>query len=101
MSDNRASPVCGGAAADDAYMGYASRDEILGVLNELLEAERAGTRVARHSRKDALGPTMRARVDTVRNEEALVHHAYKADCPARRSSLSRLRRHLRQGLGDL
>lgn len=27
-------------------MGYASRDEILGALNELLEAERAGARVA-------------------------------------------------------
>lgn len=46
-----ASPVCYGAEADDAYMGYAGRDEILAALNELLEAERAGARVALESGK--------------------------------------------------
>ena len=41
MSDDRTSPVCYGAEADDVYMGYAPRDEIVAALNELLEAERA------------------------------------------------------------
>lgn len=45
MSDERASRVCYAAEADDAYMGFAGRDELLAALNELLEAERAGARV--------------------------------------------------------
>ena len=40
------SPVCCAAKADDAYMGYAPRDELIAALNTLLEAERAGARVA-------------------------------------------------------
>jgi hypothetical protein len=35
--------------ADDAYMGYADRDELVAFLNELLEAERAGARVTLES----------------------------------------------------
>jgi hypothetical protein len=35
--------------ADDAYMGYAGRDELVAFLNELLEAERAGARVTLES----------------------------------------------------
>ena len=35
--------------ASDAYMGYASTDELTTFLNELLEAERAGARVARET----------------------------------------------------
>jgi hypothetical protein len=31
--------------ADEAYMGYAGKDELVAFLNELLEAERAGARV--------------------------------------------------------
>lgn len=48
-----ASPVCHAGDADDIYMGYAGRDEILTMLNSLLEAESAGARVARRSRQDA------------------------------------------------
>lgn len=51
MTKERASPVCYAAEASDAYMGYADRDEILTALNELLEAERAGARVALDSSK--------------------------------------------------
>jgi nitronate monooxygenase len=40
------SPACLASRADDAYMGYANREELLAFLNELLEAERAGARVA-------------------------------------------------------
>lgn len=41
-----ASPACFAHEADDRYMGYAGREELLAALNELLEAERAGARVA-------------------------------------------------------
>ncbi|WP_150295483.1 DUF6306 domain-containing protein [Sphingobium estronivorans] len=51
MTNDPFSPVCYGAGADDGYMGYALRDELLAALNELLEAERAGARVALVSRK--------------------------------------------------
>lgn len=51
MTNNPYSPICYAAEASDAYMGYADRDEILTALNELLEAERAGARVALDSSK--------------------------------------------------
>lgn len=47
------SPACGMHEADDSYMGYAGREELIGFLNELLEAERAGARVALESAKEA------------------------------------------------
>lgn len=46
MTNEPSSPVCYAADADGAYMGFAGRDEVLAALNELLEAERAGARVA-------------------------------------------------------
>ena len=39
------SPACSAHEMEDGYMGYATRDELLAALNELLEAERAGARV--------------------------------------------------------
>ena len=51
-----ASPACLAHEADDAYMGYATREELAAFLNELLEAERAGTGVALKS-ADAAGGT--------------------------------------------
>jgi hypothetical protein len=52
------SPACAMAEADDAYMGYASKDELVAFLNELLEAERAGARVTLESAREAgSGPT--------------------------------------------
>lgn len=59
MSDKPAapaSPACSMHEADDAYMGYASKEELVTFLNELLEAERAGTGVALRS-ADAAGGT--------------------------------------------
>lgn len=50
------SPACLAHEADDAYMGYATTEEIASFLNELLEAERAGTGVALKS-ADAAGGT--------------------------------------------
>ena len=48
-SPELASPACSMNEADDAYMGYAGRDEILNFLNTLVEAERAGARVTHES----------------------------------------------------
>ncbi|HEX2812344.1 MAG TPA: DUF6306 domain-containing protein [Sphingopyxis sp.] len=70
MSGDRASPVCYGAEADDVYMGYAPRDEIMAALNELLEAERAGARVALGSVGDAVSADHAAMMRTVRADEA-------------------------------
>lgn len=46
------SPACSMHEADDAYMGFAPREEVLMLLNELLAAERAGTKVATVSRSN-------------------------------------------------
>lgn len=51
MTSKPSSPVCYASETSDAYMGYADRDEILAALNELLEGERAGARVALDSSK--------------------------------------------------
>jgi hypothetical protein len=57
MSDKAepSSPVCYLDEADDVYSGYAPRAEIVAFLNELLEAERAGSRVTLDSAR-AAGP---------------------------------------------
>ena len=47
------SPACSMHEADDAYMGYAGKDELIAFLNELLEAERAGARVTLESARAA------------------------------------------------
>jgi hypothetical protein len=44
------SPACSMHEADDVYMGFAPREELIAFLNELLAAERAGTKVATVSR---------------------------------------------------
>jgi hypothetical protein len=64
-----ASPACQLHEVDPVYLGYASRDEILALLNELLEAERAGARGAREM--SAMGdsaPTRQALHDVARDE---------------------------------
>jgi hypothetical protein len=44
MSDPKefASPACSANEADDAYMGFAGREEITAFLKDLADAERAG-----------------------------------------------------------
>ncbi|MDD3651580.1 DUF6306 domain-containing protein [Immundisolibacter sp.] len=57
------SPACFAADADAQYMGEIGREELLAALDELLEAERAGARVALHTANDApaeLTPLVRA-----------------------------------------
>jgi Domain of unknown function (DUF6306) len=64
------SPACLAHEADDAYMGYASRDEIAAFLNELLEAERAGTGVALKSAEAAAGTPFVELLRDVHRDEA-------------------------------
>jgi hypothetical protein len=54
---------------DDSYMGFATRDELLAVLVELLEAERAGARVALRSAKEA-PPALQPMIMSVHRDEA-------------------------------
>ena len=70
MTGERASPVCYGAEADDTYMGYASREDLLAGLNVLLEAERAGARVALASVQDAPRPEHERMMRAVHADEA-------------------------------
>jgi hypothetical protein len=55
--------------ADDVYMGYAGRDEIVAFLNELLEAERAGARVCLETAQATDGATS-ALMRAVQRDEA-------------------------------
>ena len=70
MSGDRASPVCYAGQADDAYMGYAGREEIVAALTELLEAERAGARVALRSAREAVDARLVALMKSVQRDEA-------------------------------
>jgi hypothetical protein len=65
-----ASPACLAHEASDAYMGYATKDELAAFLNELLEAERAGTGVALRSAKSATGTKFVDLLRDVHKDEA-------------------------------
>jgi Domain of unknown function (DUF6306) len=63
------SPACPMQEADDAYMGYAGKDELTTLLNELLEAEHAGARVTLESARVAgNGPIAELMHSIQRNE---------------------------------
>src|SRR6267143_1371216 len=47
------SPACSIHEADNAYMGYAGKEELTAILTELLEAGRAGVRVTHESARTA------------------------------------------------
>ena len=64
------SPVCFAKNADETYMGYASREEILKVLNALLEAERAGARVTLRTSLEAAAPEIRTIAAAIHRDEA-------------------------------
>ncbi len=64
------SPACLMHEADDAYMGYATRDELAAFLNELLEAERAGTGVALRSAEGAAGTPFVGLLRDIHKDEA-------------------------------
>lgn len=64
------SSVCYAETADDSYMGYASREELLAALNELLEAERAGSRVCLRTAEQVEDPTLETLVEDIQRDEA-------------------------------
>ncbi len=64
------SPACWAHEADDAYMGFAPRDELLAFLNELLEAERAGSHVALRTAAEAADVETKALIEAIQRDEA-------------------------------
>lgn len=63
------SPVCYAGEAGDAYMGYLDRNSLILELNTLLEAERAGARVAAHLVADAKRPELKALGERIQKDE--------------------------------
>jgi hypothetical protein len=63
------SPVCYAADAGDVYMGYLDRDGLVVELNILLEAERAGARVAARLVSQAGPPELKALAQLIRRDE--------------------------------
>jgi nitronate monooxygenase len=63
------SPACHAAKADDGYMGYLTRDELIAELNVLLEAERAGARVGARLVVDCEDPALKALSRTIHADE--------------------------------
>jgi nitronate monooxygenase len=64
------SPVCYAGDADPVCMGYATRDELLAFLNEMLEAERAGARVALRASLETSDDKLRTLLHDVHRDEA-------------------------------
>lgn len=76
------SPACSMHEADEAYMGYAGKDELIALLNELLEAERAGARVTLESAAAAGSGAIAELMRTIQRDEArwcgMLQHRLKA-----------------------
>ncbi len=95
------SPACSMHEADDAYMGYVGKDELIAFLNELLEAESAGARVTLESARAAGTGPLAELMRTIHRDEAhwcamLIRHIKTP----RRDALAENRRFLRQSHGD-
>jgi nitronate monooxygenase len=65
-----ASPACLAHQMDDGHMGFASRDELVPALNELLEAERAGARVALRTARDVSDADLTLLITAIHRDEA-------------------------------
>jgi hypothetical protein len=64
------SPACAMHEADDVYMGYAGKDELIRFLNALLEGERAGARVTLESAHAAGSSPIAELMQTIQRDEA-------------------------------
>src|SRR4051812_40152156 len=64
------SPACSMHEADDAYMSYMAREELIAFLNELLEAERAGARVTLESARAARSGRIAQVISDIQRDEA-------------------------------
>lgn len=69
MSQPPAPTVPTSPAAEAAPAGPVPREELLAALNELLEAERAGARVAMESAREAPSPELAALVQDIHKDE--------------------------------
>jgi hypothetical protein len=69
-AEEAGSPACSMHEAEDAYMGYATRDELSLFLNELLEAERAGARVTLETARDARAGALAELMLAIQHDEA-------------------------------
>lgn len=65
-----ASPPCFMHEADPSYMGYMGTSAVLALLNEMLEGERAGAKVAGALRKHATNPRVAALLIDIWIDEA-------------------------------
>lgn len=63
------SPVCYASQAEDAYMGFVPAAELAAELNVLLEAERAGARVAARIAADAPDAELKALAKVIHADE--------------------------------
>ena len=70
MTREPTSPVCYAGEGSDLYMGYASASELIELLNQLIEAERAGSRVARSFYNAAAAGAVRAFLKALQSDEA-------------------------------
>ena len=73
MSEDKprfSSPACAMYEAGDVYMGYASPMELAAFLNELLEAERAGSRVTLDSAREAGSGAVADLLTAIQRDEA-------------------------------
>ncbi|MBI4082481.1 MAG: 5-formyltetrahydrofolate cyclo-ligase [Candidatus Lambdaproteobacteria bacterium] len=64
------SPACALAEAPETYTGHLPPAELIAALNELLEAEKAGAKVAAAMAGEAEGTTLRATLAELRRDEA-------------------------------
>jgi hypothetical protein len=64
------SPPCFLHELDPSYLGYASREEILALLNQLLEAERAGARGVRAMSEQSSSARTRTTLREIAGDEA-------------------------------
>ena len=86
-ADEPSSPACLAHEGGDAYMGFATAAEHAAFLNELLEAERAGTTVARLSAEQAGDGPFRDLLRDIHHDEArwcamLLKQLKRLDAPA-------------------
>ncbi|HLT17880.1 MAG TPA: DUF6306 domain-containing protein, partial [Thermomicrobiales bacterium] len=70
VAHERASPVCYASEASAGYNGEAQREEIVTALEELLQAERAGARVAALTAREMGEDDGRALLADIRHDEA-------------------------------
>lgn len=65
----QSSPTCLAHEAGDGYAGYLERDELIGFLNQLLEAERAGAKASAAYRQEAADPRVVELLEKIGSDE--------------------------------